>query len=532
MKGLSFYLLIILLSGFYGASIVPSPFVTEICDNAMDDDSDGLIDLNDPDCDCPLAVPESLIPNPSFEETSCCATDRSQLNCANGWIQASEATTDLLNTCGWMGWPDLPPPLPFPDGNKAVGWRNGRAGGGGNPNWKEYAGACLKGPLKAGTSYRFEFWVGFTYAVNSPPTNIVFYGSQSCTNLPFGKGNERFGCPTNGPGWIELGKVDINGINQWKLYNITVTPSKDIHAIAIGPDCIEVPPVVNTYYFFDNLILAAQSEFIFNIEIKGHPCSRDMTLEVAAIDTMAYQWYRNGIALIGETNAKLKNTAVEGDYQVRVKSSKGCVVSKPFSLKIPAIRSSRSQLICNGDSYLFNGSLLFKSGIYADTLKSVNNCDSIIQLNLNVLPDKVDTVNALIFEGESYQVGLKRFSSPGTYETLFKSNAGCDSLVILNLNYFDFYFPTAFSPNGDGLNDVFTIYAPNGVSEISALQIFDRWGGTRYRVENLRPGDFHKGWDGTDNGRQMHPGLYLFKAVIQFHDGRSKTVSGPIHLIR
>ena len=88
----------------------------EICDNALDDDEDGLIDLNDPDCDCPVLEPVSAIPNPSFEDMNCCPQDISQLSCADTWIQASEATTDYLHTCGWMGWEELPPPLPFPDG--------------------------------------------------------------------------------------------------------------------------------------------------------------------------------------------------------------------------------------------------------------------------------------------------------------------------------------------------------------------------------------------------------------------------------
>ncbi|MFT5166836.1 MAG: hypothetical protein ACI8P3_002068 [Saprospiraceae bacterium] len=88
----------------------------EICDNAIDDDNDGLIDLNDPDCEYEIIEPVSLIPNPSFEDMNCCPSNRSQLNCTDSWIQASEPTTDYLHTCGWMGWDDFPPPLPFPDG--------------------------------------------------------------------------------------------------------------------------------------------------------------------------------------------------------------------------------------------------------------------------------------------------------------------------------------------------------------------------------------------------------------------------------
>lgn len=58
----------------------------EICNNAVDDDNDGLIDLNDPDCVCEVLEPISLIPNPSFEDMNCCPNDRSQLNCAAVWI--------------------------------------------------------------------------------------------------------------------------------------------------------------------------------------------------------------------------------------------------------------------------------------------------------------------------------------------------------------------------------------------------------------------------------------------------------------
>jgi len=38
----------------------------EDCRNSLDDDGDGLIDLNDPDCECEILNPESLIPNPSL----------------------------------------------------------------------------------------------------------------------------------------------------------------------------------------------------------------------------------------------------------------------------------------------------------------------------------------------------------------------------------------------------------------------------------------------------------------------------------
>src|SRR5690554_4135249 len=76
----------------------------EICDNGIDDDGNGLIDLNDTACDCEgFGVPQnipSLIPNPSFEDRNCCPSSFSQLSCADTWIQATTATSDYFN-CGY-----------------------------------------------------------------------------------------------------------------------------------------------------------------------------------------------------------------------------------------------------------------------------------------------------------------------------------------------------------------------------------------------------------------------------------------------
>jgi len=77
----------------------PPLSLEEVCDNGIDDDMDGLIDLNDPDGNCLSAAPISLIPNPSFEDKSCCPNSNSMLEC-DTWIQASVATTDYMHSCG------------------------------------------------------------------------------------------------------------------------------------------------------------------------------------------------------------------------------------------------------------------------------------------------------------------------------------------------------------------------------------------------------------------------------------------------
>ena len=61
----------------------------EICDNGIDDDVDGLIDLNDTsDCSCQIGVLPPIIPNPSFESYSACPTFNSQMSKVNFWQDA------------------------------------------------------------------------------------------------------------------------------------------------------------------------------------------------------------------------------------------------------------------------------------------------------------------------------------------------------------------------------------------------------------------------------------------------------------
>lgn len=535
-----------LLGGFFwvekstpAAALLPA----EICDNGIDDDGDGLIDLNDEvDCDCPLALPLSLIPNPSFEDRTCCPQDRSQLYCAKDWIQASEPTTDYLHTCGWMGWPDLPPPLPFPDGEGCVGFRNGRVGNGGNgpagpsddnPNWKEYAGACLLSPLKAGTAYRFEFWIGFTKAFNSPATDIVFYGSTDCVNLPFGIGDEYFGCPTNGPGWIELGSVPIYGALEWKLKEINVTPLQDIYAIAIGPSCSQEQLISSTYYFFDNLVLADVQQFDYRIKSAGNPCSGDFNLSVVDADTMIYQWYKDGIALVGETGPSLSGIQdAPGDYQVRMFGPNSCRISPVFKHKIPSFTTFVDTLICRDEVVFFNQTNLSSPGEYVDTLQSFAGCDSIVYLRLAVSGDGNNTVYAKIFESETYQLGRFSFDKEGEYDVILTSQNGCDSLVHLVLGVYKVFIPNALSPNGDGFNDVFTIFSGNDVEEILNLEVYDRWGNRVYRQGGLPANDLQAGWNGTYRGKPASLGVYTWKATIIFDDGKEREISGSVTLLR
>lgn len=518
----------LLLPALQVAVVSASVAVDEICNNAKDDDNDGLIDLNDPDCACQVIRPESLIPNPSFEEINCCPQNNGALNCANGWIQASEATTDFLHTCGWMGVSELPPPLPFPDGEACVGIRNGSS----FVNWKEYAGACLLAPMRIGVQYRLRFHVGFTQAINSPLTTLALFGTTDCNNLPFGIGIPDFGCPLNHPGWKQLGFVTVQGDMEWQVKEINFTPLENIRAIALGPDC--TPGILNpeAYYFLDNLILDELADFEFAITATGAPCTNDFTLQVPAFDSLQYQWYKDGIALPGETRPRLKIQGGEGSYVARVVSAAECKVAMPYQVSNPVIVTQGSETICKGETYRFGDRMLDQPGVYRDTFRTVFYCDSIVELNLLVDAQLRDTMQVKIFAGDHVRVGTQRFDQAGQYEIPLQSEAGCDSLIYLDLQFFQVFVPNVFSPDGDGNNDVFTVFGGVDLKLINELQVFDRWGNVIFQSNSFLPNDAAGGWDGFIKGKSAPSGVYVYMARVRMDNDEERRLSGTVLLIR
>ncbi|MCB0585772.1 MAG: gliding motility-associated C-terminal domain-containing protein [Phaeodactylibacter sp.] len=112
---------------------------------------------------------------------------------------------------------------------------------------------------------------------------------------------------------------------------------------------------------------------------------------------------------------------------------------------------------------------------------------------------------------------------------------GCtatDEVVVLVLKNRPVYIPNAFSPNEDGRNDRFTVYAGPGARQVLALKIFNRWGGLVFENYNFQPNDPSLGWDGFFKGEPAQMGVYAFFAEVEFIDGISIIYEGDLSLVR
>ncbi len=95
----------------------------------------------------------------------------------------------------------------------------------------------------------------------------------------------------------------------------------------------------------------------------------------------------------------------------------------------------------------------------------------------------------------------------------------------------DVYAPNVFSPNGDGYNDGFTLYG-RGTVLLREVEIFDRWGSLVWRAEGIALGDESLGWNGQVRGQPASPGVFTWKAVVEFVDGEREAFSGDVTVVR
>ncbi len=110
---------------------------------------------------------------------------------------------------------------------------------------------------------------------------------------------------------------------------------------------------------------------------------------------------------------------------------------------------------------------------------------------------------------------------------------GSDNITIKVSKRRYVFIPDAFSPNLDGVNDVFSVYTGKGVVSINSMRIFNRWGDMMYENKDIEPGSFGSvGWDGRFNGRMMDTGVYIYAIEISFLDGTTLLYKGDVTLIQ
>ena len=382
-----------------------------------------------PTCDgISLRVQSSIFPNPSFEDMLSCPQFFTDFHLILDYLNPNQATPDVYHQCNpdQFGLSNRPyPPLPFPDGDVVLGFWNFYENPWNGGRWLEYTGSCLPEDLKEGVTYHLRFHVGFgedTGWGTPESIQLCLFGNPSSCAIPYA-GQD---CPPANLGWEPIVCKVVSGKNEWVEYSVEFTPNKDYSTIIIGPSCR--PQQEQGYFFLDAIFL--QETVVENISpavsIEGAYCESALTLNASPVSNIyEYQWFYNGTPINGANDISYTlPSGQEGEYWVRLTHPQGdgCIESPVFNLDLPVLMSTIDTMICEGQSIEIGGDLFDKTGIYDIWLLNNWGCDSLVTLNLNVFPYlNLDImVDPILCSGDSTFVLITVINNGGPYSILWE----------------------------------------------------------------------------------------------------------------
>jgi len=229
-------------------------------------------------------------------------------------------------------------------------------------------------------------------------------------------------------------------------YNVAGTYSKTL-INAAGCDSIatlnlkvNVPTTSTT-----NVSVCQCSSYLFNGTSYNTPGTYSKTLiNAAGCDSIATLNLKVNVPTTSTTNVRIcqgstytfngTNYNTTGTYSKTLMNAAGCDSIATLNLTVNVPTSSTTNVsICQGGSYLFNGTSYNTTGTYTKTLINAAGCDSIATLNLTVNVPTTSTTNASICQGSSYLFNGISYSTAGTHSKTLINAAGCDSIATLNL---------------------------------------------------------------------------------------------------
>ncbi len=124
------------------------------------------------------------------------------------------------------------------------------------------------------------------------------------------------------------------------------------------------------------------------------------------------------------------------------------------------------------------------------------------------------------------------YSQTGSYTArlIATSNGGCTDTTELPVRVepeFTIYVPNAFTPNGDGKNDMFFAYG-NEITSFT-MNVYDRWGNLIFTSD-----DIMNGWDGraSDGSEIAQQDVYVYKIAVKDFEGKAHGITGSVSLLK
>ncbi|MFN8288301.1 MAG: gliding motility-associated C-terminal domain-containing protein [Chitinophagales bacterium] len=454
----------------------------------------------------------------------------------------------------------------------------GCQGGSGSGGWV-LAKHCLSG-LGGNSNVIFRFTFGAGTSCNDfdgVAFDDVFIGEAPTPNVDYsftcqGNNNVSFSATSDlCPDQLQWNFDDPNsgtnntagGLNVSHTFSAGGTYNVSFSA---GGPCNPAGVVIKTIE-----VVAVQAD-VKDVSCAGATDGYAYVLPQAGGSPLAFNW--------STTPTQFTDTAfnlAEGTYTVTVTPSTGCagtatvIVNQapptPISITFGADTCDRGTGVltantsASGPNYLWsNGATTntinnLTTGSYSVTVTDANSCSSSataqVPYTSGISISFTQVTNVSCFETADGQIevavngGQTPYTyqwsnqqgaasigalAPGKYVVTVTDAGGCstsDSTTLEKQQCPSYiYFPTGFSPNGDGANETFK---PKYSIDLKSYQvrIYNRWGELIYTSE-----DVNEGWDGVYKGIPQALGVYVWVSDYSFMDGKKHTMAGNLTLLR
>jgi len=350
---------------------------------------------------------------------------------------------------------------------------------------------------------------------------------------------------------VDWGTADTNSLSAG-TYSYTVTDNfgciKEDSVLIEQSDLIEMDSVVKS------LLCQGDTNASIYLNISG------------GINPYSYLWSdsSNLDSLVGLSS---------GNYQITISDSNNCKDSMNVIIYDPDsfdISITDDTTICYGSAIILNAyggmSYLWSNGNLASSINAKplqdtifyvtgyndSGCVALDSVNVIVLPPPIAYAgqDSTVIKGESIKLNgsggidflwvpndyldcdnchdpISKPDNDITYVLSVTDTNGCISTDTINITvdfFSNIYMPSAFSPNGDGINDVFYVRGLN-ISEIQ-LMIFDRWGNLVFETT-----DQSIGWNGYYRGTLFVPEVFMYVLTGKDPEGKKINFKGNITLV-
>ncbi|MEP7195487.1 MAG: gliding motility-associated C-terminal domain-containing protein [Saprospiraceae bacterium] len=390
------------------------------------------------------------------------------------------------------------------------------------------------------------FWqANQTYYTKSGLYNCVYKNKNACDSILYLEleitepdiiNQKIFSCgsfinPNNGKIYTQSTQIVDSFVNQ---YNCDSIISLDLNISPID-SMNEFQTNCNSYYWPVNQQTYTKSGRYIQSYQNSHSCDSNVILNLTILEnSRSIQTVTSCDSYYSQINGK--NYTQSGNYSVILPNFNGC--DSIINLKLQINKSNfKFDTIRSCDAYYWtvNGVNYTQSGDFISKFQTVESCDSIFHLHLNIQKSNIiiDTITA--FEFYDWKVNKEHYLLSGIYQQTFTNRLDCDSIRILVLEIKkngQVFVPNVFSPNQDLVNDFAVVYSTPEISIIDRFRIFTRWGELVFDKKNFIPNIDELGWDGRFKNEKINPAVFPY--VVEWTDnlGAKRILYGDITLIK